>query len=79
MIHRVVSGSEDSSPTFRYVGNTYSRPVRHKVEPKGRGVLLSPSQPSSPPSGPPGGRLVEGTVVSVPPTGAPRSSTQVPR
>ncbi len=30
----MVSGSEDSSPTFRSVGNTYSRPVRHTVEPK---------------------------------------------
>ncbi len=36
--------SDDSPPTFRYVlvGYTYSRPISHEAEPKGRGIFTVP-------------------------------------
>ncbi len=65
--HQVVSKSGDSPPPFQYVRYTYIRHVCHMPESKDWGVLLSPSRPSEPPRESPGGRLVEGTAIHVPP------------
>ncbi len=67
----MVSRLQGNQPTLRYLGPTYSRPLRHMAEQLDQGVLFTPPKSSSLAGQPPAGGLVQGPTVHVSPIAPP--------